>query len=188
MAIAHTVLIIHDAIYSHLSSSQFELGYKGRVTTRLACSRQIILIEWERGIAMYSALWKARIWLAGGQIPVSHWSKGEQMNGCYLDRALISHTYLNPEPGLHVQCSMFKWRLITQIRCVIDILYPQVTTTQILSGSFCFIKLSHWAETAKIHSWLKEGGSDSGPVQQPEPDTEYDKKCPAVHLASFWAC
>ena len=66
VAIAHTVLIIHDAIYSHLSSSQFELGYKGRVTTRLACSRQIILIEWERGIVMYSALWKALIWLAGG--------------------------------------------------------------------------------------------------------------------------
>ena len=66
MSIAHTVLIIHDAIYPHLSSSQFELGYKGRVTTRLACSRQIILIDRERGIVRYWALWKALIWLDGG--------------------------------------------------------------------------------------------------------------------------
>ena len=155
MSIAHTAMIVHDA--SLISAPHhfeliwnFKLGYKGRVTTRLACSRQIILIDWERGIVMYCALWDTLS---------SYWLWGH--NTCFslvkrwTDEWLLSwqspyFSYIF-EPWASIACPMFNVQMKTDHT-------NQVCYWHFISSSYnawilcCFINLSHWAETAKIHS------------------------------------
>ena len=151
VSIAHTILITHDASYPYLRFSQFEFGYKGRVTTRLACSRQIILIDWERGRVMYSALCYtlSSNWLKDLDTSIS-------LVKIWTDEWLLSwqspyFSYIF-EPWAWIACPMFNVQMKTDHT-------NQVCYWHFISSSYnnawilcCFINLSHWAETAKIHS------------------------------------